>query len=447
MVSLNRARRWMTAGLVVSILGTRIVEGGSDGLVSMGVLSVLWVAVLTSFGEMVSFASPLIAKATARFSPSKVLVASETAEAAISAVALAAILLSPAATPAILIAYLLVAAIFPAITDVVEEFFGQQLAQADVNQALTFNASVYSALAFVGIVVAMPLGALMSGIDVTILVAANLVLSALGALFRLVSSRSVATPPVTDQDLSEFGVLGEQMKLRAFVADALGTGVASPAFSFLTQTGATIGGIYVYLAIARQADTEPTIALATVIAAFGLGATIGPWVGRAVSARGDLHRLVIGVLLLTVALLLVISWLWTAVSSSTVWWLGLAYAISIGVLSRTRAVLTTTLRQRDFRGSRFSRIMSWSFAATALGAIVGSWIAVTMRAAVYPALALLSYAAMLVIATALVMRRTPVCVNRPRSERSAVGARLVERSRSGSSLLIVGTALPEARHT
>ncbi|WFR84315.1 MFS transporter [Arthrobacter sp. Y-9] len=401
------ARRWMTAGLIVSILGTRLVEGGSDGLVALGVLPLLWVSVLTTFGELVSFASPLIARLTARFSPARVLVASDLAEALLSGVALVALLTVPGGTLPVLIVYLLLAAVFPAVTDVVEEFYGQQLAQVDVKQALTFNASVYSALAFVGIVIAMPLGNLLAGVSITVLIAGNLVLSALGTLLRLVSSRTVVTAPAIDQDLEDFGVLGERMTVRAFLRDLWATGAASPLFSFLLQVGGTIGGVFVYLAIAQKAPVDPSVALASVIAMFGIGATIGPWVGRALSSRGDIRRLVWLVLVATVAFLLVVAGLLSVVDAAALWWTGLAYALVLGILSRTRAVLTTTLRQQDYRGTRFARIMSWSFAATALGAVAGSWLALGLKPTQHPSLALLVQAGFIVLALVLLAVRVP----------------------------------------
>lgn len=403
--TLMRARRWMTAGLVVSILGTRLVEGGSDGLVALGALPVLWIAVLTTFGELISFASPLIAKLSARFSPANVLVASDMAEAAISAVALVLLIVAPGIEVAVLVVYLLVAAVFPAVTDVVEEFYGQQLAQADAHEAMTFNASIYSALAFVGIVIAMPLGSILAGVSFTVLVAGNLVLSAAGTLLRLVSAKTVVTAPVSEQDSDEFDVLGTRMSARAFVHDMWRTGVASPLFSFLTQTGATIGGVFVYLAVAEKSSVEPATALAAVIAAFGIGATVGPWVGKALSIGSDLHRLALLTLAVTVGVLVVVAWLLATLDPAVAWWIGLGYALVIGILSRTRAVLTTTLRQQSYRGSRFSRVMSWSFAATALGAIAGSWLAVWLHATQYPSLALLVYAGFLALAVVLAARR------------------------------------------
>lgn len=394
----------MTAGLVVSILGTRLIEGGSDGLVALGILPVVWVAILTTAGELVSFASPVIARLFARFSPARVLVASDLVEAVVSAVALVVILVAPTLLVPVLIAYLLVAVVFPAITDIVEEFYGQQLAQADPHEAMTFNASIYSILAFVGIVVAMPLGSVLAGVSIVILIAGNLVLSAAGTLLRLISSRTVVTLPLVEQDVEDFEVLGERMGIAGFVRDLFTTGVASPLFSFLTQTGATIGGVYVYLAAAESSTLNPALALAVVVSAFGIGATIGPWVGKALSSRRELVGLVYAVLWATAAFLLVAGITFWAAQGPITWWTGVVYALLIGILSRTRAVLTTTLRQRRFRGSRFGRIMSWSFAATALGAIIGSWLAIAVHATQQPEIALFIYAILLIAATLLAAR-------------------------------------------
>ena len=64
-----RARRWMMVGLVVSIIGTRIIEGGSSGTVAAGILPVAWIAVLATMGQAMSFAAPLLARVFARHNP------------------------------------------------------------------------------------------------------------------------------------------------------------------------------------------------------------------------------------------------------------------------------------------------------------------------------------------------------------------------------------------
>lgn len=79
------------------------------------------------------------------------LIASDLLEAVISAVAFTIILLAPSLLVPALIVYLLVTVASPVITDVVEEFYGQQLVLAAPDEAMTFNTSIYSILAFIGL--------------------------------------------------------------------------------------------------------------------------------------------------------------------------------------------------------------------------------------------------------------------------------------------------------
>jgi len=397
----------MTAGLIVSIMGTRLIEGGSDGSVALGVLPLIWVAALTTFGELLSFASPLMARWAGRYSPAKVLVWSDFAEAMLSAAALLLILVLPESTVPVLVVYLLAAAIFPALTDVVEEFYGQQLAQADVDQAMTFNATIYSVLAFVGIVLAMPLGSLVAGLSIALLIALNAVLSLGGTAFRLVSARTVVTPPVSEQDIDDFGGLGERMRLRDFVRDLFATGPASPVVGLVTQIGATAAGIFVYLWIASRMPLDPAAGLALVIASFGLGATAGPWIGQRLHKRIPLTRALESVYTVTIAGLILLAVTLPILPDPAAWLVGLLFALGIGIASRARGVLTVTLRQQDFRGERFSRVMSWSFALTALGAIIGSWLGVALRIDQHPSIGLGLLAAALVFGLVTTRRYTP----------------------------------------
>ena len=423
--ALAKARRWMTAGLVVSIVGTNLIDGGSSGAVAAGVLPVIWIAALSTVGELISFASPAIAKAVSRFSPARVLVASDSLEALTSALAVVLLFAFPEQNVPVLAGYLLVAVIFPAVTDVVEELYGQQLAQIDVDEAMTFNASIYSVVSFVGLVIAMPLGSVIAGFSISVLVAANMLLSAVGAAFRFVSERTVLTPAVSSQDLEDFGLMGQRIPIRSFARELFTTGAASPLVSLLMQTGATIAGVFVYLWIAENSPFKPAASLGLVIAFFGIGATIGPWIGKALSAKGEMLNLVSLTIAGTVAFLLLTATAFAFLPAELSWPLGLVYAFCLGILSRVRSVLVTTMRQRDFRGARFSRIMSWSLSATALGVIVGSWLAVLLNASQNPSIAVATYAVFLAAALVLV-RRTPATVKVFEDERHLAAAHLDE---------------------
>lgn len=396
----------MTAGLVVSIIGTRLVEGGSDGSVAAGILPVAWIAFLVTFGQAIGFASPLIARALGRYRPSSVLVLSDAVEAGVSVAAVVALFAMPAATLPILVIYLLVAAVFPAVTDIVEELYAQQLAQLDAKQALTFNTTIYSVLAFVGLVVGMPIGSVLAGQSILLLIVSNAVLSGCGTLFRLYSSRAVITEPVAAQDLEDFGVLGRPTSIRHFARDLLASGPASPLVSFATQVGATMGGIYVYLWIAQQ-FADPAFILGVVIALFGVGATIGPHLAPMLQGFLGARSALLVVHGSTIALLIVSAFAVSGLPATNGVWVGLVYVLLIGLLSRARAVITTTLRQESFRGAQFRTIMSWSFSFVALADVLGNWLAVAISLHQRPEIGLLAYAASVLVAFVVTVRFTP----------------------------------------
>ncbi|QSB06667.1 MFS transporter [Natronoglycomyces albus] len=402
--TINRARRWMVAGLCISIIGTRIVQGGSHGSVANGTLPVIWIAILATFGYAIAFAAPITAKILSRYNPARVLVWSEVTECAISGIALAALFLLPQHTIPILVTYLLMAVFFPVVGDVVEEFYGQQLAQLNPQQALAFNSTIYAVLAAIGLVLAMPMGSVVAGYSLTWLIAANALLSATGCLFRLVASRTVVTAPVADQDIDDFGPLGKKSTLGDFLRDLTLTGPASPAIAFITQIGGSIGGMFVYLWIAHNTGWPTATALGLVIGLFGIGATIGPFLApllRRLMSTEDALILVFGtcLVILAAAVLGV-----TFLAAPANWICGLSYVFLIGLATRCSTVLITTLRQQSFRGSRFTAIMSWSFSMNALAAIIGNWLGYALSVNQYPQIGLLVYLGAIAVVFVVVWR-------------------------------------------
>ena len=51
--------------------------------------------------------------------------------------------------------------------------------------------------------------------------------------------------------------------------------------------------------------------------------------------------------------------------------LALGFVLAITILNRARMVVLETFRQAEFKGTRFVRIMSWSYSFGALGTILG----------------------------------------------------------------------------
>lgn len=409
-IALRRARLWMTAGLAASSVGSSIMEGGSDGLVAAATLPVVWIAVVATVSEGLAFASPLIASWLGRFSPGKVLVWSETTEAVMSALALIALLTAPQHAMPILMVYICTILVFPAITDVVEEFYGQQIAQKDAGEALKFNASIYSILAFIGLVLAMPTGAVLASISPVWMVTANLALSGAGGLFRLVSARAVLTSPVTDQDPDEWDAFGPAMKSKQFLSDLTRTGPVSPLLDAVVQVGATMAGIYVYLWMSSTMPWSGPASLALVIMSFGIGATIGPWGAPLLRRYWDARTSLLityafGTILVGAALILVLTR--TGANLPNAWIAGPVYVFLVAVFSRTRGVLTTTLRQEDYTGRQFTSIMGWTFSLGAAGGLLGAWAGVGLAVDEHPGVGLGTYLAVIIVGLVVVARHRP----------------------------------------
>ncbi|WP_436535489.1 MFS transporter [Actinoplanes sp. HUAS TT8] len=402
-----RARRWMTLGLAMSIIGTRIVDGGSNGAVAETILPLTWLAVLATAGAGISFAAPLIAGLTAPHSPARTLVASDLVEAVVSGVALALLVAFPARQSAVLGGYLLVVAIFPTVMDVVEELYAQQIAQWDEKQALAFNANIYSVLGFVGLVVGMPLGSWLTSRSIAWLVAANALFSLVGSAFRFVSSRTLPVGAVYDQDAGEYSAAGGRMRLREFLGDLLRTGPASPAMEFVLKVGATVSGVFVYLWVASFMPWPAGAALAVVLFAFGVGATIGPYVAPMLRRRLTPRASLLVTYAFGASMSAVMAASAGAVERHRLWVIGVAFVLLLGVVSRARAVLTVTLRQQSFKGKRFVRIMSWSFSFVAAASILGNWLGVLLDLPARPAIALAAYAATSLVGIIAVLRALP----------------------------------------
>ncbi|WP_436791299.1 MFS transporter [Yinghuangia sp. YIM S10712] len=399
-----RARRWMLAGLSLSIVGTRVIEGGSDGTVAQGVLPLVWVAVSATVSAGLGFAAPLTARLLSGFNPATVLVVSDLVEALLSLLALTAILLAPGHAVPILAAYLLFAAFFPAIADVVEEFYAQQLAQLGPGHALSFNASVYSVLGFIGLVIGMPLGSLVSGRSFTILIAVNMVLSALGVCFRTVGRRTVVTTPVTAQNTEDFRATGARMSVRDFAHALVRSGPTSPALGFVGSMGRTLAGIFVYLWIARTMPWSDATSLGLVVACFGIGATVGPHLAPLARRHMGVRTSLLVSTIAAMAVVAVFAGCVALLPHTAVWPIALGYVALTGALTRMRDVLVTTLRQESFRGSSFVTVMSWSFALTSLGALAGSWAGVGLRIATHPLVGLFAFTASLGVILTVVLR-------------------------------------------
>lgn len=70
----------MTAALVLSVMGNRLVEGGFDGLASAGLISVGTVVTVSTLEQLIVLTFPVYARILRNTSPNWSLVYADTAE-------------------------------------------------------------------------------------------------------------------------------------------------------------------------------------------------------------------------------------------------------------------------------------------------------------------------------------------------------------------------------
>ena len=179
-VVVRRAQYLMIAGLLTSFIGTQVIEGAATGLVALGVLPVIWVPLYATLTDVQDSLAASVAKLLEKRDPGGVLVACEATDAVLSLIALALILaLGDSYLAPVLIGYLLFASILPLIEDLAEEFYLKDIAQVDSKLVLQANTIVAVATGVAGMMLARPVGALVSSTGIAVILGINIAFSAL----------------------------------------------------------------------------------------------------------------------------------------------------------------------------------------------------------------------------------------------------------------------------
>lgn len=400
--ALTRARRLMALGLVVSVLGDRVVAGGTDGLIVAGSIPVIWIALSTTVGEAVVFAFPAYARVLKRFSPDWALVFEDLAEAVFALLAIVAMLIAPSLGVGPLLAYLLILMILSPISDISDEFYGAKLAQVDERAALAYNSSVSAALAIGGFVIAVPAGSLIASQSVIAILVTNIVLSLVGAFVRARISREVHVGRAIHEDASDFEATGASLKRRQFFHDLFASGPASPLVSFLLGVIGALTGHLVLIWAAGLVPASPFIATSLIFFIFGVSAATGPLL--AVRFR-DVFRTETALLITAVAsvgnILWFVGYIWISGEGSLV--AAIVFIVINVTVGRLRGTVLDTHRQRFFKGTQYARIMSWSFAFGGAGTLIGIWLAYIVGVPVNPFWGLLIAAVLWVAPAVLVI--------------------------------------------
>lgn len=366
---LLKARRLMVIGLVISVLGNRVIDGALDGMTAAGVVSVGVLVVISSLGQISVFSFPLYARFLKKKSPDLALIAVDIIEALLSAIAMMVSVIYPEQATNAVIAFVVIDLFLSPISDIADEFYGAKLAEAGEDEALAFNASLYSLLGLLGLVIASPLGAVLSGFSVSVLLFSNIILSLFGAAFRSVARRSAPVGPLQNIDDDEYSAMGERIALKQFIRDMFRSGPASPLLSLILQVIGALTGQLLFLWVAGLNSQDPHYSMALVLSTFGIGATVGPILGRWLRRRWSTKvvlRVTAFASLCNVLVLLVSILLHHSGFIS-----GLLFVLVNVSLNKARVVVLETHRQVFFKGSQFARIMSWSYSFGAVGTILG----------------------------------------------------------------------------
>ncbi|MDU0349420.1 MFS transporter [Actinomyces sp. MRS3W] len=370
----------MLIGWVMSATGSSAVTGSAPALVVAATLPAVWIAFYSTLTNIEDLLAPLMVKVVARWRPGRVLTACEAYDVVLLLVALGLISIGTSVGP-VLAGYLVASSPIPLVLDVAEELYGAEMAAVDPEMSFRFTSHLHSLTALVSRVVALPMGAALTFVSPAAVLIINLVLSIAAVALRLrgVSYEEAATGSGDGEGAAEEdGVrLSTVALLKSFVTRPL----VSPLSILLRSVAAGLAGAYVAVFIGTRYGHG---AYVWVLVATGVGATVGPQIARAGRRAAGGGTTVIGCALTGAAMLLVgavflpagsllVGAAGLVIAEACLWGLGSAL---IGE------------RQVQLRGRDFVEDTVWCQAAGALGAVVGSWAALGLRATVSPVWAL-----------------------------------------------------------
>jgi hypothetical protein len=409
----RRVRRSMAVGLLASLSGSFVVAGVIPGAVAAGALSIVWLPVIQSVETIEDMGSPAVSRLLRDRNPGNVLVACEAFDVLACAVALALIYAASIRPATVFIAYVLVASVVPLFVDVAEELFTSEIARISRFEALRFNISIYAMIGFAGSLVAKPLGSLLATVALPAALGINLIASLVGLLLRLRSVRSVSalekksarSAPIMDTDGPAPAAAHVSAPLRKIFGAG---GPGSPAVSGLLACSTAIVTGYLAQWVAR-AMPRPSAALAALLVATGIGATVGPYLARPASV-GD--RFTAGARLLLAARIAVLGAIlavaMTTVAGGTARFVAMLVLVAcFGATVVASSVVQATARQVQYQGHALAQAVGWSHSAAAAGTLVGAWCGLALGVQRSPAAGILSAVVVALLAMARLTPRPP----------------------------------------
>lgn len=371
---LLKARRLVLVGLVLSVLGNRLLDGAVDGLVATGLLPVAWIVWGTAIGKIIEFFMPIYARILQRYSPDLALMVEDSLEVSAALGTLLLIQAFPHLQETILILYLLFLLFVYPISDIADEFYGAKIAEIDAEQALRFNSSIYIWTGGLGFILASPLGAIVSFISVQLIIFINIILTLFALAYRWWARKIFPLPAGVDSDIDDFSLLGNRVDYKEFARDIFASGFSSPLMNFIFQVIGSLTGHLLLLWAASRSSLRADEAMGLVLLIFGCASVLGPilanFAGKKLKSSSPLVWSIsfscLNILFLVFSIFYLEDLLFVVV---------LVFIFVNVTLNRLRVVFVETYRQVNFRGKQYSRIMSWSFTFGALGTLLGMQIA------------------------------------------------------------------------
>ncbi|MGQ4535209.1 MFS transporter [Dermabacteraceae bacterium P13115] len=392
-VMVRRAQYLMIAGLLTSFIGSQVIGGATTGLIALGAFPVVWVpfyATLTKLQD--SLAAP-VARMVEKRDPGRVLVTCESVDVVISLISLALILtLGEGYLVPVLIGYLITASILPLIVDLAEEFYLNDIGQVDAQLVLRANTIVAVCTGVAGLMLAQPVGALISSTGIAVALAINIAFSCLAVFLRWRSTLTFHPEHVLEEEGEKEVPEGFLATIRGFLLPhsprhMLSFGFLSPLFSFCFSLAPAMIATYFLLWLADRGDS-PLLRLGGMLFVMGVVHALTPLlISRLMRDRQGAAAARLLTVFLCITLGSYLSMLTAVIllpEGKLRFFLAFAALVVAGASVRGVRFAISTLRQSCLTQADFRTVLGWSYSMTSIGGIIGSWLGYTLETASDP---------------------------------------------------------------
>lgn len=400
----------MFLGLMFSYSGSSVIEGSIPTLVAVGMLSPVWIPLYTTFSRAINASAYIVARFLGHYSPYRVLLICEVYDMAITVLVLLLLHEGSLSTLIVLMTYFILASFIPVITNIANGTYAGALSLKSESTAVRFNTFSLSILTLATLVIGRPLGSYLVNYSIYIVLAVNLLMTAISFLFRWKAMKrdtlfvSDQHPSASDHDVSPFNLVEG---IRYFGMGIFRLSASSPVTTPLVYLSMGLFLYYLPLWLADGAQSKgEMVAMAGVFG--GLGSMVGPLLFYGLKKTGCYRRHVMMAMV--------------AVALDEIMLAGMVHvfgnALSMPVLSIYMALIfllylaasycnvaNLSARQKRFAGKRYPDMVGIAFSLSSLAMLIGTWSGYLLNATHHPASALaLSVVITLLGATGLLLQ-------------------------------------------